>query len=180
MESTEQHEREVQYLRAIFDTIPHPAFIVDGDMRILDFNTAAEDFMGPEPASALYRRGGEALHCVNAGFNDCGESPACQDCVIRNSVKRALAGGSTCRALHHAQLRTRHGTAPMELLVTASLLPYTAQPRVLLILEDVSQILALCGPNRQKRTTTARHLAPSFQNQTFNPPVTQGRPRPPC
>ena len=141
----EQNEQKAQYLRAIFDTIPMPTFIVDGDVRIQDFNSAAEPFLGPEPAAALYRRGGEALHCLHAEPQGCGKAEWCKDCVLRDSVNKAMSGRGTHRAIHQAELRTRTGTQLVDLLVTTSLLPYTEPPRALLILEDVTEISTLRG-----------------------------------
>ncbi len=139
-------EQKAQYLRAVFDAIPLPAFIVDSDVRIQDFNIAAERFLGPEPAAGLWRRGGEAFRCIHSEENGCGHSAPCGDCVIRNSVSEAMKGRSTCRAIHQAEVRTQSGTARVELLVTVNLLPYTDSPQALLILEDVSEILRLHKP----------------------------------
>lgn len=136
-------EDQAQYLRAIFDTIPQPTFIVDADMRILDFNTAAEAMLGLEPAVALHQRGGKAFHCIHAHPQGCGKAHACQDCILRGSVRQALAGTGVCRALHRAELRAAKHRRTINLLVTASLLPYTSTPRVLLILEDLSALLKL-------------------------------------
>src|ERR1051325_2462394 len=97
MSIQEKQEQKAQYLRAIFDTIPLPTFIVDADVRIQDFNTAAEQFLGPEPAAALYRRGGEALHCIHSEVSGCGKAEVCRDCIIRNGVSKAMTGRSTCR-----------------------------------------------------------------------------------
>lgn len=131
-------EEKAQYFRAIFDAIPLPAFVVDADVRIQDFNTAAEQLLGPYPAEALYCRGGEALHCIHSEVNGCGRGERCPECVIRNSVTKAVAGGAVCREMHWAQLQTVTGTVPLNLLVTTSLLPYMDPPRALLILEDVT------------------------------------------
>jgi PAS domain-containing protein len=152
----EKDEQKAQYLRAIFDTIPLPAFIVDADCRIHDFNTAAEGFLGPEPALGLYRRGGEAFHCIHADAHGCGKSEACEDCVIRQSVNRALAGKGTSRELHQAELRTGRGTTSLDLLITTSLLPYTEEPRALLLLEDVSDIIKIHRRGKGNRRRNSR------------------------
>jgi len=136
----ERDERRIQYLRAIFDAFPVPAFIVDDDVRIQDFNTAAEQLLGPEPEIALHRRGGEALHCIHAESDGCGKTVFCRDCIVRNGVNRAFTRQATHREQHHAEVRTKEGIAAIDLLVTVSLLPYTAEPRALLILEDVTRI----------------------------------------
>ena len=151
--SQDKDADRVQYLRTVFDTMPLPAFIVDEDVRIHDFNSAAVEFLGPNPALALYRRGGEAFHCIHAGVNNCGGAEACKDCVIRNSVIKAMSGKATCREIHKAELRTRHGTTNIDLLITTSLLPYTDTPQALVILEDVSGTIR---PGRPRTAESAR------------------------
>jgi PAS domain-containing protein len=155
MTSQEYQERKAQYLRAVFDAIPLPAFIVDGDVRIHDFNTAAEQFLGPEPATALHLRGGEAIHCIHSEPSGCGQAAFCEQCVIRSSVSRVMEAQSTCRELHCAELRTAAGVRPIQLLVTTALLPYTAPPKALLLLEGVTQNPAGAKARRGRRGRTA-------------------------
>jgi PAS domain-containing protein len=134
-----------RFLRTVFDAIPLPTFIVDDDVRIQDYNTAAAQLLGPEPELALHHRGGDALHCIHSTAKGCGQSEPCKDCVVRNSVNHAFAGLGTHRQMHKAELRTQGGTVPVDLLVTTTLLPDTDPPRALLILEDVSELLTLRG-----------------------------------
>jgi PAS domain-containing protein len=141
--SPEARDEESQlYLRAIFDGIPTPAFIVDEDVRIQDFNAAAEEFLGMESAAALEGLCGDAFHCVNAEQHGCGKAEPCRACAIRNSVKAAVSGAPIHRKMHVAKLRTPTRTVRQELLISATLLPYTETPRVLLVLEDLSKIVA--------------------------------------
>jgi len=142
----ERDEQRVQYARALFDGIPLPAFVVDEDVVIRDFNLAAEAFLGPEPASALFRRGGEVLHCIHAAANGCGRAQRCEDCVIRNSVAQAIAGRNTWRQSHQAELREGKRSLFVDLRLTASLLPFTEQPRVLIVLELLGPDPALFLP----------------------------------
>jgi PAS domain-containing protein len=152
MRDQEKEEQQAQYLRAVFDAFPHPAFIVDADVQIVDFNTAAEQFLGAEPSSALCRRGGEAFHCMHAEPKGCGKAEACKDCVIRKGIDKALAGKGAFRELHKAELRTAEGSRSIDLLVTSSLLPYAVPPRVLLVLEDVSEFSGMAKPARHYST----------------------------
>lgn len=137
---------EPPFSRTIFDAMPIPAFIVDDDVRIRDFNAAAGLLLAPEPLLALHRRGGEALHCINSEANGCGHSVPCKDCVIRNSVSKALSGGCTHRQIHRTELRSGGSKSTViDLLITASPLPGTEPGNALLILEDVSELLTLRG-----------------------------------
>ena len=98
-------------------------------------------FWGSDSATALDELCGEAFHCVNSEEKGCGKGESCHACAIRNSVKRAAAGEATHRKMHVAKLRTRSRTVTQELLISATLLPYTETPRVLLVLEDISRIV---------------------------------------
>jgi PAS domain-containing protein len=160
--SQEWEEQRVQYLRTVFDTIPLPAFVVDADVRIQDFNTAAEVFLGANPELALHQRGGEVFHCIHAEENGCGKGARCKDCVIRNAVTRAMSGESTCREIHRAELRTPKGSTEIDLLITASLLPYTPSPQALLLLENLTLLGELyrdrqaIAPRKHKSARKAR------------------------
>ena len=132
-------------MRAIFDALPLPTFIVDDDVRIQDYNTAGGQLLGPDPQLALHRRGGDALHCIHAEAKGCGQSLLCKDCVIRNGVNRALAGGGTHRQTHKAELRANGKTTVIDLLVTTTPLPDREASHALLIIEDISELLTLRG-----------------------------------
>jgi hypothetical protein len=134
-----------QYLRTIFDTIPLPTFVVDEDVRIQDYNAAAGLLLGPEPELALHTRGGDAMHCIHAEAKGCGQSEPCKACVIRNSVKAAISGKVTHREIHKAELLSGGETVMIDLLVSTAPLPDAAAPRVLLLLEDISELLTLRG-----------------------------------
>jgi hypothetical protein len=136
---------ERQYLRTIFDVLPLPAFIVDEDVRIEDHNAAAAVLLGPEPEMSIHRRGGEVLHCIRSEPGGCGQSHWCKECVIRNSVKTALDGRVTHRKMHKAEIRRCGKIRAVDLLVTATPLLETEVPRVLLLLEDISELLTLRG-----------------------------------
>src|ERR1041385_2682965 len=140
---TELAERA--FPRTVFDAMPIPSFVVDEDIRILDFNKAASQLLGSEPELALHQRGGEALHCITSEAAGCGRGVHCKNCVIRNSVNRSIAGGATQRQIHRAQWRANGKTRMIDLLVTASPVPGPDAKTALLILEDVSELLTLRG-----------------------------------
>jgi len=133
------------FFRTVFDTIPVPTFIVDRDEKIQDYNKAGAQLSGPEPKVALHRRSGDVMHCINSEAKGCGHGTLCSNCVVRNSVKRAVSGGATHRQIHRMELRS-HGTKKViDVLVTASPLSVDGSQGALLMLEDVSELLTLRG-----------------------------------
>jgi PAS domain-containing protein len=129
--------------RTVFDAIPHPAFIMDEDTRVRNFNVEAEKLLGTNPKSALWQRGGEALHCIYADQLGCGKSPACRHCVIRTSVRDAFSGLTTRRKYFEAELRSNRGHTRVSMFVSVQLLPDTQIPQVLVILENLKETLRL-------------------------------------
>jgi PAS domain-containing protein len=132
------------YFRILFDAIPSPVIIVDGDVRIEDANAAGKQLLGSESG---YRRikGGEVLHCIQASLTPggCGAAPACADCVIRNSVARAIAGERITRLRMRMELHGEAGVSEIYLLVTTSPFLFEGRQLVLLQLDDINELVAL-------------------------------------
>ena len=128
----QQIDEKWQFLRAIFDVIPLPLFVMDSDMRILDHNAAGSKLCGTDGVSVLRRRGGEAFQCINSSPLGCGHSEFCSDCLLRESVRQAFAGKVVRRQPHKAEVQDGNGSSlhAIDLLVTCALLPDTEPPRV--------------------------------------------------
>jgi PAS domain-containing protein len=131
--------------RVLFDAVPLPIFIVDDDVRILDFNPAAGRLMNQDRQVVLTRRGGEALHCLHSkDVNEgCGKGPYCVDCVLRNNVTRSLRHGERVREKTVMELRQEERTLTVELMVTTAPVTVEGRPLALLILEDISELVQL-------------------------------------
>jgi PAS domain S-box-containing protein len=129
----------------LLNAIPLMIFIVDGDVRIRDLNNAAATVFGLDKATILNRRGGEVLHCLHAHDvpEGCGRALFCQNCVIRNSVTKCLEGQAVNRRRTKVGLMLGGTKTEIELLITASPMPSSEEPLVLLILEDINEISIL-------------------------------------
>jgi PAS domain S-box-containing protein len=134
-----------RYYKTILDAIPLIIFIVDNDVRIRDLNQAAATAFGLDKATVLNRRGGEVLHCLHAHDvpEGCGRAEFCQNCVIRNSVTKCLAGQAVTRRRTKAELVLEETKKKIELLITASPMPSPEEMLVLLIIEDINEISTL-------------------------------------
>ena len=133
------------YYQTILNAIPLMIFIVDGDVRIRDLNHAATTVFGLDKATILNRRGGEVLHCLHAHDvpEGCGRALFCNNCAIRKSVTRCLEGQAVTRRRSKVELLIAGTKKEIELLITASPMPSSGEPRVILILEDINEISTL-------------------------------------
>jgi len=134
-----------EYYQGILDAMPIPIFVVDDDVRFLDFNRTAAKLIQADRANVLQKRGGEVLHCLNAkkSAGGCGHAQQCADCVIRKSVGSAIAGHDVHQHKTHMELQTPAGNAEVDMLVSTTPFTLAGQPGALLILEDITELLAL-------------------------------------
>lgn len=132
------------YFRTLFNAIPSPVVIVDPDVRVQDANLAGLALMGGKE-EIFRKRGGEILRCLHASESPagCGHAPACADCILRNAVRTAAAGGQITRMRARMELRSASGVSEIYLLVTASPFNYEGRALVLLQLEDINELVAL-------------------------------------
>jgi len=132
-------------LRTILDAIPAFIFVVDDDVRILDYNAAAAGLLGEDRANTLRHRAGDLLHCIHSKEvpEGCGHAPVCKFCVIRSGVGKAFAGNHSVRSRAKMDLQTEAKIAEIHVLVTTSPFHHAGKPMVLLVIEDISQITEL-------------------------------------
>ncbi len=130
----------------VFEAFPAPALIVDGDVRVIAANRAARELVGNggRLPAALLRRGGELLRCIHSfGPGGCGEQAACEECVIRNAVRSAYVNGGVHRTQADLEIERDGTTLPFSALVSASAIHAGDGTRVLLTLEDVTDVVRL-------------------------------------
>lgn len=130
---------------SVFGAVPQPMFVVDEDVRLMAFNPAAQGMVGKTLETVFRRRGGEVLNCVhNTDSPDgCGHGPSCGDCVIRNSVKSAIAGQAVTRQRVVMEMVRGSSVQSAELLITAAPFEHGGQRLALLILEDITELTTL-------------------------------------
>lgn len=130
----------------VFENYPAPTLVVDGDVRVLLANRAARALLGNggDTEAELHRRGGELIRCVHSfGPGGCGGQPLCDDCVVRNAVRGALSSGAVRRAQADLDIRVEGETVALNCLVSASPIRLGDATRVLLTLEDVTEVVRL-------------------------------------
>jgi PAS domain-containing protein len=130
---------------ALLEALPVAAFIVDGDVRILEFNAAAEKLLGVFPKAAIQRRHGDAVHCVCSEHLGCGQSANCTECILRNSVKSALNGIPSQRKFFRSERRHDGRIEQVSFFLTAHKLPSNGTATAILILEEADETARLCG-----------------------------------
>lgn len=130
------------FLTHLINAVPSLLFIVDNDVRVHHLNASALKMLGTERFSALMKRSGEMLHCVHSEETPggCGHAPSCADCVVRNSVTRAVAGESVYRETTKMSLIREGLVSDAYMSITASPFEYERKRFVLLIIEDISEL----------------------------------------
>lgn len=132
-------------LQQVFDALPSMVFVVDADVRIQAYNTAAAELLAAKDGAGLNQRGGEALGCLNAmdSPHGCGHGPACASCVVRSAVGEVFAGGRVVRQRTRLELSMAGHSGEFFAQVTASPLVFEGRNLALLVIEDFSEIMEL-------------------------------------
>jgi PAS domain-containing protein len=131
------------FLRNTFNAIPFPMLVVDDDVHILFWNSAALRLLGNE--ELLQQRGGEALHCIHSKDVEegCGHGPHCKTCIVRNSVNEASNGKKVYRKKSMMERKIGDKVIDTPLLVTTSPFVYQNRPLTLLIVEDIHELMEI-------------------------------------
>ena len=132
-------------LKNILDALPAFVFVVDKDVRIVEYNSAAAGLLKGSRISIINKRAGEALHCINSDVvpEGCGNAPSCMDCIIRNSVDIAFSGEKVSRQRAKIEINSGGVTTEIFAVITASPLELDDKKLVLLQIEDISELTAI-------------------------------------
>jgi hypothetical protein len=135
----------VQYLRVVLDSIPSLVFIVDLELRVIDINSTAKRYVDKGDDAVLKRLCGEVLHCIHQAEPEpkCGTTPFCESCILREGVT-AVAKSNASFQGRHRLLHRRDGREEFaHFFVTASPLDHEGERLVVMVLQDVTELLAL-------------------------------------
>lgn len=130
------------FYRAVIDAIPAPLFVVDEDVRIIEYNVRAERLVGEDRTAVYKQRGGDVLHCIQSERTEggCGSSPGCKDCIVRNSVRKTYATKDVLRRHATLDLVTADGSSSIDAMIVTAPVEYRDVQLVLLMIEDVGDI----------------------------------------
>ena len=133
------------FYRVILDAVPSPVFVVEEDVRIIDYNFAASKMLAKDRKSVVRKRAGELLHCIHSTEvkEGCGRSQHCTNCIIRDSVNKALAGNKLIRKKERMELITGDTVKEAHFFITTQPFKYHQNQFALLILEDISELIEL-------------------------------------
>ena len=125
------------FLNTILDKIPFPIFLMDDDVRIHVYNLAAISLFDMELDRVIRMRCGNAFYCVYSMPDGCGESEACKECVIRNSVRKSYGGSKVVREKTNIQLVRDNKVEQIQIFVTTEPLKYNDELYVIVIIENI-------------------------------------------
>jgi hypothetical protein len=136
---------DIQFLdqglhRVLFDAMPLPVFVMDGDVNVLEYNTAAARMLVEGRRAGKKRRGGDVLQCLHAteSLGGCGRAPACSSCALCEAVSTASKGQSVTRKRVEMELIRQGKPTKVNLRVSCQPFNYGKSAFVLLVLEGLN------------------------------------------
>ena len=136
-------EHPAQLLRHLLEAFPALSLVVEQDVSVIAFNTAASRELDLDE-SALRKLTGDVLGCSNAWHGSgCGRTRKCKNCEVRLAIGAASGGETVQRRKTEMQLRLQGVEREVHLLVTATPVGPAGTGRVLLIIENVTELYTL-------------------------------------
>jgi hypothetical protein len=133
--------------------LPLPAFVVDHDFNVIEFNLAGARLLDRLPFAVLRLRGGDRLQCIHSVESAEGaDTQVCQECIVKNFVKEVFDGAKACRKTERMRLTRDGKAADVDFLITVVPIPDESEPLALLILDDAGELSALLEPRGHPAT----------------------------
>ena len=122
---------------ALFQAVPVPIFVVDQELELWEYNTAAAGWIGEPKRDNRRRLLGQALRCVHSHetLTGCGHAERCADCTIYWAVRAAANGQRIRRQWARVDIEQRGNAAKMNLQVSSTPVVFGQYSLVLLMLE---------------------------------------------
>jgi len=132
-------------IKPLLNAIPAFVFLVDDDIRIVEYNNNAGRLMDMGRQKILRRRSGDVLHCIHSkdAAGGCGHGRFCRSCIVRRAVNDAISGTKCVRRRVRMELASGDKKRELYILLSAAPLAYQGSTLVLLILEDVAELMRL-------------------------------------
>jgi PAS domain-containing protein len=127
----------------VFDVLPLPAFIVDRDFNIIDFNLAGARLLDQVPFAVLRLRRGNQVQCVHTIDTEGDAAEACPECMGKNFLREVFGQTDAPRNTGRLRLIRNGRTADVDFLITVAPIPDESEPLALVILEDAAELAAL-------------------------------------
>jgi PAS domain-containing protein len=134
---------ETDLIANIFDELPLPAFVLDHDFNIVDFNFAGARLLDRVPCATLRLRGRrlQCIHSIETG-DDAATFP-CQECLVKNFFRKVINESRAGRKTGRLRLTTGGKASDVDFLITITPLQAGAEQLDLLILDDATELSAV-------------------------------------
>jgi hypothetical protein len=134
------------FLMNLFNAVPSMVFVLDSKRKIIHWNPAGAILIDGEAKNTFLKLHGEAINCINStdGPGGCGNSAACNDCVIKNSLEESLKGKKVFQKITTMTLKQGDGAVlDKQFVVSAVPFKYLENLFTLLIMEDITELIEL-------------------------------------
>ena len=130
-------------LEAVFDAVPVGMLLADENAIITRVNDAIRRKVHRDYPQIINRQIGAALGCVNIKDEDedCGHSPACEECPYQRIVEGVLETGQSVRNVDtHPTLRISGRQVELWFRISAELVSIDARKYVAIALDDITEL----------------------------------------
>ncbi len=127
-------------LNAIFQSSPYTMLLVDDEARVININRMGETFTAKKKSELIGCLAGHAYNCAVSFRGDgCGKNHECEDCPIRNAIKKTFTDGEPINNLECRLDAVINGKeCPLDLYISTNLVEQIEKSVVLLTIVDIT------------------------------------------
>jgi len=128
-------------LGEVIDNIPILTVIVNNDVRVLNTNKAFSEQIEQYRLNFRDELLGNVVRCMHAieSKGNCGKTPNCKGCVVRNSVNETFETGKNIgRREGIFNIKVNNSIKELTLKVSTTSIEYEGVPSVLLFIDDIT------------------------------------------
>lgn len=138
---SEEIAKQNEVLKEAIDNNPILSLIVNDDVRVLNANKAFSELIDPDRLNFRGELLGNVVECIHAveSNGNCGKTPDCKGCVVRNSVNETMqTGKSIGKREGFFNIKDANSVKQLTLKVSTTGIEYQGTPGVLLYIDDIT------------------------------------------
>jgi signal transduction histidine kinase len=132
-----------EFLQVVLQNITSAVMVLDKNLRIYHINDVAGLLFGQSTQDMVGKLFGNAVCCLVALKNgmECGKSPACKSCSIRNAILKVISGRRPVVKMKHAQDMLINGRHERKILqYSAKYIRFAGTVFVIIIMDDITEM----------------------------------------
>lgn len=139
--------QQSEFLKVLFNVIPALSFVIDPEGNVHNINNSAKIFLNISKDFNIPQKAGAVMRCIQAKGtpDDCGSTPSCKKCILRQTGMNAINGKAVNRAKGKLEIELDGKHKTIYFMASSAPFNYKGLNMAIILVEDISDIIFLKG-----------------------------------